>query len=184
MRGYERWLRSILKRKPAEMQQSEQLLSVWQRVPSGLRAEEQLVATYCECLAAVGEQGSASALLQQVLARSWSDRLVGLYGGLEHVSIKQSIEKAEGWLEAHPNSASLLLALGRLSMRNHQWDQAQQYFERSLAARVSVEVYGELGRLLAGRGKHEASNGYFQKGLGMLVNGLPDVPLPEPVAAD
>lgn len=177
-RCYEQWLKSVLKRKLAEGEQFEQLARVWQKVPSRLRHDAHLIYTYCESCAALGEMARAVEQIEAALARQWNDELVQLYGRLDAPQPEQAIAKVKAWLESRPNNDSALLALGRLSMRNGEWASAQESFERCLAVKQSAQVYGELGRLLADQGQHEASNDYFQKGLAMLVDGLPNLPLP------
>jgi hypothetical protein len=44
----------------------------------------------------------------------------------------RQLQTAEGWLKDHPQDASLLLTLGRLSLQNRLWGKARDYLESSL----------------------------------------------------
>jgi len=88
------------------------------------------------------------------------------------------LNMAETWLKTHPSDASLLLTLGRLSMRNELWGKAKEYYQSSIQAAPSAEAYGELGRLLKNLGETEASEACL-KSYGDLVEAeLVDLPLP------
>ncbi len=88
------------------------------------------------------------------------------------------MQKAEQWLTAHPTDAHLLLALGRLSLRNQLWGKAREYFERSLQEQPSPEVFAELARLLQSLKEPERSAQYLQNETRLISRGLPDYPQP------
>jgi HemY protein len=85
---------------------------------------------------------------------------------------------AEQWLKDRPNNAELLLALGRLSLRNELWGKAREYFETSLRLRRSREGLAELSRLSAHMGDEEMSIKLMMQGLAN-DNGLPKLPMPK-----
>ena len=62
---------------------------------------------------------------------------------------------AEGWLDSHPNDASLLLTLGRMCIRLKLWSKAQTYLQRVLALAPSASAWEALGDLHAGQ-NHDA----------------------------
>jgi tetratricopeptide (TPR) repeat protein len=87
------------------------------------------------------------------LRREWSPQLIETYGTLlGGDDIEARLRRAEGWLDAHPNDASLLLTLGRMCVRLKLWGKANQYLQRSLALAPSAGVWEALGDTYAGQG--------------------------------
>ena len=140
----------------------------WQTVPSGLRSESLLVRAYADGLSRLGADAKAEEVLYVALKRQYDDRLVERYGRVRGQDPARQLANAEGWLKANPENAELLLALGRLSMRNALWGKARDYLEASLRFEHRPETCAELARLLAQLGDNERSNRLFQEGLGLL----------------
>ena len=140
----------------------------WQTVPSGLRSESLLVRAYADGLSRSGADAKAEEVLHAALKRQFDDRLVERYGRVRGQDSARQLANAEGWLKANPENAELLLALGRLSMRNALWGKARDYLEASLRFEHRPETCAELARLLAQLGDNERSNRLFQEGLGLL----------------
>lgn len=170
-------------RKGTASEKAQALLKAWQETPKKLKTESLLIQTYCQNLMEFGHQAEAESVLQNVLNKSWDDNLVRLYGLVEGEDLNQQLLTAESWLKDQSNNAMLFLTLGRLCLQNKDWEKAQNYFESSLRSRNTAEAYGELGRLLSHMGQHQASNDYFQKGLAMISQRLPELPMPADRAA-
>jgi len=151
----------------------------WQTVPSGLRNEPLLVRAYADGLSRLGADAKAEEVLYAALKRQFDNRLVERYGRVRGQEPGRQLANAEGWLKANPENAELLLALGRISMRNALWGKARDYLEASLRFEHRPETCAELARLLAQLGDNERSNRLFQEGLGLLDG--PQV-APAPVA--
>ena len=142
----------------------------WHAVPSGLRTESLLVRAYADGLSRLGADAKAEEVLYAALKRQFDDRLVERYGRVRGQDAARQLANAESWLKAHPENAELLLALGRLSMRNALWGKARDYLEASLRFEHRPETCAELARLLAQLGDNERSNRLFQEGLGLLAH--------------
>ncbi|WP_417787816.1 heme biosynthesis HemY N-terminal domain-containing protein [Stutzerimonas xanthomarina] len=140
----------------------------WQTVPSGLRTEPLLVRAYADGLSRLGADAKAEDVLYAALKRQFDDRLVERYGRVRGQDPARQLANAENWLKANPENAELLLALGRLSMRNALWGKARDYLEASLRFEHRPGTCAELARLLAQLGDNERSNRLFQEGLGLL----------------
>lgn len=156
----------------------DQLKRIWDEVPAPLHKDEQLVRAYAQHLSDLGSEADAELLLRKVLRRQWSDPLINLYGRIAGDKPDEQLLTAEQWLKERPNNADLLLALGRLSLRNELWGKAKEYFEASLKQKRSPETLAELARLNAHMGEHEQSVGYLMQGL-LRDSGLPDMPMPK-----
>lgn len=155
------------------------LEQAWGRVPRHLLRDQRLLSVYVKLLIKAGDEAGAEALLRKQLKQQWQSELVDLYGRVAGADVAKQLLQAESWLKERNNDARLLLALGRLALRNQLWGKAREYFETSLKLDSSAEVCAELARLLAGLGEHEKSNRYFQQGLQLFNHALPALPLPQ-----
>lgn len=159
----------------------EQILSqAWQSLPKKMREQDPVIDLYGKLLIEVGLPENAEKLLRQQLSQHWQSEMVTTYGRITGSHPKEQLIVAEQWLREHPGDADLLLALGRISMRNQLWGKAREYFESSLKLKPRSEAYAELARLLAYLGEHEKSTELYQQGLLATTHGLPAfLPTPE-----
>ncbi len=155
----------------------EPLTRLWDELPGFLRRDEYTIRDYARLLAQLGDEAQAETLLRKVLRNHWSDELINLYGRIKGQKPDEQLLLAEQWLKDRPNNPELLLALGRLSLRNELWGKAREYFETSLKLRRSRETLAELSRLNAHMGEEEASIRLMMQGLSQ-DNGLPELPMP------
>jgi len=155
----------------------EPLTRLWDELPGFLRRDEFTIRDYARRLARLGDEAHAETLLRKVLRNHWSDQLINLYGRIEGSKPDEQLLIAEQWLKDRPNNPELLLALGRLSLRNELWGKAREYFETSLRLRRSREALAELSRLNAHMGEEELSIKLMMQGLAQ-DNGLPELPMP------
>ncbi|PPK50447.1 heme biosynthesis HemY N-terminal domain-containing protein [Marinobacter persicus] len=154
------------------------LTRVWDELPKSLRRDDNIVRDYARLLARLGDEAQAETLIRKILQDNWSDELVNLYGRIKGQDIGEQLLVAEQWLKDRPNNPELLLALGRLSLRNELWGKAREYFHTSLKLRRSRETLAELSRLNASMGHEEASLKLMMQGL-EADNGLPELPMPK-----
>ncbi len=156
----------------------EPLTKMWDELPGSVRRDEHSIREYARLLAALGDEAQAETLLRKVLKNHWSDELINLYGRIKGLKPDEQLLAAERWLRDRPNNAELLLALGRLSLRNELWGKAREYFDTSLRLRRSRETMAELSRLNAHMGEDQASMKLLIHGL-VKDSGLPDLPMPK-----
>lgn len=155
----------------------ERVRSLWADMPDYLRGKTELIVLYAEALLQANEDTIAERLLNHSLDHHWDARLVKRYG-LLNVDPSRQLVKAEKWLQERPNDPELLLACGRLSLRNGKWIKAQEYFEASQRQRPSGVVCAELARLYASLGEHNKSQLYYRHSVEMLAKSLPSLPQP------
>ncbi|MYM63869.1 heme biosynthesis HemY N-terminal domain-containing protein [Pseudomaricurvus sp. HS19] len=159
---------------------AEQVPALWRKMPRNWRSDPDLLIQYSDLLEANGLAGDAELVLRKALQSSWDDRLVICYGVLDAADAGgRQLLYAEGWLKERPANGPLLLTLGRLALRNELWGKARDYLESSIRTQPSPDACAELARLLANLGEHEASTAYYQKGLLLTANALPQLPQPE-----
>ncbi|MFT4817741.1 MAG: HemY protein [Marinobacter psychrophilus] len=154
------------------------LTDLWDQLPSSMRRDERTIFNYTSLLAGLGDEAQAETLLRKVLRNHWSDELINLYGRLESQAPDEQLLLAEQWLKDRPNNAELMLALGRLSLRNELWGKAREYFETSLKLQRKRETLAELSRLNAHMGHDTASINLLMQSL-ENDNGLPHLPMPK-----
>jgi len=155
------------------------LRSAWNKLPAGLQKNVEVAAVYAQQLALNAEEDEAEQLIRKALTKEWHSGMAYIYGRLCTRDIRQQLRVAEDWLMQHPQDPSLLLTLGRLSMRNELWGKARDYLKESLRIKLDPEVYAELARLMEHMGEHQRSTEYYQQGLGLTTVSLPKIPLPK-----
>jgi HemY protein len=154
------------------------LTSLWDQLPGSMRRDERTIYNYTNLLADLGDEAQAEVLLRKVLRNHWSDELVNLYGRVQSQAPDEQLLLAEKWLKDRPDNSELLLALGRLSLRNELWGKAREYFEISLKLHSKRETLAELSRLDAHMGHDTVSTNLLMQSL-ENDNGLPRLPMPK-----
>lgn len=164
-----------------------QLKSTWQKVPANLHKDLAVLTVYVQQLAESSEDQEAELLIRKALpaklfaepANEWRTALVYCYGRVRGSDFRQQIRTAEEWLQQSPQDPTLLLTLGRLSMRNELWGKAREYYKASLSAKRDPETYAELARLLDYLGEQQQSYEATEQAVGLVVAALPNLPLPK-----
>ena len=72
------------------------------------------------------------------------------------------IARAEEWLRGHPDDAGLLLALGRMCIRQRLWGKAQSYLEASLSVAETQAAHLELARLCDQLERPDEANRHYR----------------------
>ncbi len=150
----------------------------WQRVPAELKRDPELLKVYCRALITMRDHRTADSVIVRSLRQHWDPQLVRLFAFVETDDAARQLATAEDWRDDHGDEPELYLCLGRLAARNELWGKAREYFEQSLKLGPGAEVCGELARLLAAQGEHEAAGVYFRDALALSSFTLPDLPLP------
>lgn len=124
----------------------------WEAMPKPLRTEAAVVAAYAQRAAALRWDDAALRHLEQALDARWDEALVDLYGRLPIGHIDSRRASTQRWLQAHPASPALLVAMARLARQQGQWLQAQEFLHRALAQGAGAEAWEEMGDGLAAAG--------------------------------
>ncbi|MGB5639344.1 MAG: heme biosynthesis HemY N-terminal domain-containing protein [Sedimenticolaceae bacterium] len=147
----------------------------WADVPRGLRTEPQLLGDYAGYLLETDHDDKAEQLLREALRKRWDTGLVETYGLLETTEPGKQLSHMERLLADHPDDPTLLLTLGRLSLRAQLWGKARGYLEACIGRNGPAPAYRELGQLL--ERLHEPG-----KAIEIYRRGLSGVGGPDPVA--
>jgi uncharacterized protein HemY len=148
------------------------LQSTWASAHKSFRYHPEALLLYIDTLRKKGLAPMAENVLSQALDKYWYDSWVHLYGLIPSPDANTQLKKAERWLSSnkHTSSATLLLTLGRLSLRNRLWGKAKQYLEQSIAISPSAEGYAELGRLHEFLGDFTIGESCYKQGILALVS--------------
>jgi HemY protein len=128
------------------------LNTLWSQLPKAQRRLPAVIDAYARRAAGFGLILPAMDELEAALRREWSPLLIETYGMLGSEDIEARLRRAESWLDARPNDATLLLTLGRMCVRLKLWGKANQYLQRSLALAPSAAAWEALGDLHSGQG--------------------------------
>jgi len=139
------------------------LAAYWKQLPAEMRIDAAVAATAARYHLALGGNAEAQAIIEQALERDWSPSLVALYGEAAGADALPQIERAEGWLRGHARDPALLLALGKLCMRQGQWGKAQSYIEASLALEPTHDGHMTLAALMEMIGKPQEAVQHFRR---------------------
>lgn len=125
-----------------------------------------VVLAAARALMALGAEAEAQKHIEAALESSgkavWQSELVAIYGRLGGGESMGRIARAEGWLRQHPDDAGLLLALGRMCVRQRLWGKAQSYLEASLAVEETQEAHLELASLCDQLERTEEANRHYR----------------------
>ncbi len=139
------------------------LAAYWKQLPAEMRIDPSVAATASRYHLALGGNAEAQAIIEQALEREWSSNLVALYGESAGAEALPQIERAEKWLRAHARDPALLLALGKLCMRQGLWGKAQSYIEASLALEPTHDGHMTLAALMEQIGKPQEAVLHFRR---------------------
>lgn len=147
----------------------------WDALPTALRERPALLAAFAARLPG----DDAAKLLARALERNWHPDLIRQYALCAVREPARQLAFAEGLLAAHPRDAELLLALGRIALRNRLWGKARDWLERCLAVQQRADACAELARLCDRLGEPERARALLARAVAASVGELPQLPLPE-----
>jgi HemY protein len=151
-RGYQALETQVLVASVAAAPDAAALNQLWSQLPKNQRRAPAVVEAYARRAAALGMILPAMDELDSALRREWSSSLVQVWGALGDEDLEARLRRAEGWLDAHPNDAGLLLAMGRLCVKLKLWGQARKHLERSIALAPGAGAWEALAEVWTGQG--------------------------------
>jgi HemY protein len=145
-----------------------QLARYWDRLVDEQRRDVRLASAVAAAFQALGNDDKAADILESALENEWEPALLRRYGQLAPGNLVKRIDRAERWLRQRPQDPELLLALGRLCIRQELWGKAKSYLEASLALRESPDACFGLARLQEKLGQTDSSCATYRRGLALL----------------
>ena len=125
----------------------------WRSLKSADRAMPEVVAAAAEAFARAGDPGQARKLIEDAMKSAYSPLLVRPYSAIDDAATRERIEQAERWLAKYGPEPELLLALGRLCMRESLWGKAKEFLQRRLALGESGAAHVALAELAEATGQ-------------------------------
>ena len=156
-----------------------QLEKAWKKGAAPYKQHEKIVKHYAELLFKLDQKEQAGKAIEVALNKSWSDELIKRYGELDFGTPHRQLLIAESWIQDRPGNARLLVALGRIAMRNELWGKAREYFDTSIDISPTAQAHGELARLLKFLGEEILADEHQEKFLQGIGIELPNLPMPK-----
>ena len=161
----------------------EAVQAIWKKLPSELKYNNKLAEAYARSLLSCGAELVLERFLQDRLRKNWSEELIVIFGLISKGDNDHRLKQANKWLEQYPQSANLLLTMGRLNLRNQDWDKGVDFLEQSFSKNPLATTAAELSRLYASMGNSAKSQEYYQHCLELAGYNLPGLPMPEAAKA-
>lgn len=152
--------------------------ALWADLTRAQRQPPGVVAAYARRAAQFGAGLAAMDEIESALSRQWDPQLLEAWAELgEPESLDARLQRAERWLEAHPNDAALLTAIGQLQLALHHPAAAREALERALGLIPSMRAWTLLGQALQALGQPTAAYHALNNALRM-ARGEESQPLP------
>lgn len=142
-----------------------QLTAYLKKLPKAERGRRVVLAA-ARALTALAADAEAQKLIEGALDKAdddaWQPELLSIYGRLVAGDQMSRIAQAEKWLRQQPENAVLILALGRMCLRQRLWGKAENYLQASLALSETQAVHLELARLCDQLEKPDEANAHYR----------------------
>jgi HemY protein len=139
----------------AESMDELELRAAWKDIPKSLAQRPEMVIAYARAAMACGDHETAEEELRSCIERQWDETAVLNYGELETDEPFRTLDRAESWLNEHPEDAALLLTCAQLAARAELYGKARSFLETSIAIRPRLESYQLLATLMEQLGERD-----------------------------
>jgi HemY protein len=174
--GYERLESRVIAAALAESASAAELTAQWEDLSRSQRRDAVIASAYARRAGPLGLGELAARELEAVLRKAWSDELAEAWAGLPGEPGSKRLRSAEGFLKDHPQSARLMLAIGRLCREQSLWGKTEELLRRALAAGAGAAAWEELGHAYAAQGDSERASRAYANALA-VARGEPAAPL-------
>lgn len=160
---------SRLLKQAAELKDVEAIQACWDKIPPHIRIIPGIANIYFAAMIACGHGLTIESNLLSQLAKHWDDTLLILYSTIEAEDSTKHLQEAEKWLAVYPSDAVLLRTLGKLALKDKQYEKAEQYLLKSLHIDASVDAYQYLGDVLIAKGEKDKACDQYKFALQMTT---------------
>jgi HemY protein len=148
----------------------DQLKALWGDTPNDARQWPEVRLQHARSLARLNAQPEAMALATAVLNKEWDGGLVTLYGELETGDTIGQLAAIEQWLGKYGERTELLMAAGRVCLRNRLWGKARSYLDAVESTAPSAAVYLELAKVCEQSQNPVEAQTFYRRGLELAAN--------------
>ena len=142
----------------------------WRKVPEALRRDTVMAPAAAQAYVRLQAGARAADIIERSLAQTWDSGLAALYGACaDGADVVPYIERAERWLVAHPQDASLLLTLGRLCAQQALWGKARNYIDAAIAVDATYQSHLAAARLHEKLGDPDAAQQHYRRSLDLAL---------------
>ncbi len=138
---------------------------VWKKLPKEQRKTIENTLIYTQSLIETGDISAAEKLIRSSLKRSWSNKLVGLYGQLSVDKPDKLLRVVEAWLLERKTNAHLNLAAGRLAYASKSYETAKQHLQAAITNGPLPEAYRVLGDVFEANNENSKALQMYRLGM-------------------
>jgi len=144
------------------------LNKLWGETPRKFKHKHRLIEAYISERLKFEDTIDCEVLLKDTIKRQWDRKLVRLYGLVIAKDLDKQLHTAESWLGTYANDPVLLLALGRICIRNSLWSKAKEYLQKSIDIQESSDAFFQFANLYQQQGDYKQAVIYYEKGLALI----------------
>ena len=144
------------------------LNKLWGEIPRKFKHKHHLIEAYISERLKFEDTIDCEVLLKDAIKRQWDRKLVQLYGLVIAKDLDKQLHTAESWLGTYGNDPVLLLALGRICIRNSLWSKAKEYLQKSIDIQKSSDTFFQFANLYQQQGDYKKAVIYYEKGLALV----------------
>ena len=144
------------------------LNKLWGEIPRKFKHKHHLIEAYISERLKFEDTIDCEVLLKDAIKRQWDRKLVQLYGLVIAKDLDKQLHTAESWLGTYANDPVLLLALGRICIRNSLWSKAKEYLQKSVDIQKSSDTFFQFANLYQHQGDYKQAAIYYEKGLTLI----------------
>ena len=139
----------------------------YQSLPKNIKGNRLILAEYIRFLIDQRELTQAEQLLRNSLKKDFHPELIKLYGLLP--GDEKKLHFVESLLKKYPDSADLLVCLGKLCLNLQLWGKAKYYLEQANHIQPTPQAYAILGKLHEKLGDPVLAAASYKHGLELIV---------------
>lgn len=148
----------------------------WSALPRSARKMPQSAVIHARALMGCDDHAAAEKILRDLVEDKGDEQALRLYGELLLPKPLQPLERAEAWLEKHPENPDLLATCARLCLPAELVGKAQTYLEASIARRPSAENSLLLAELLDHIGERDRARDVLRDAMTHSAGRRPRLP--------
>lgn len=134
----------------------------WRSLRADERADADIAAATATALIDAGADEDARRIIEQALDATCSAELIKAYGRLSGISLRDRLDRLEGWRKRYGDDPDLLLTLGRVCANDQLWGKAEDYLKLAQSRQPSVSAHLALADLFESLGRNEEAAAQFR----------------------